>query len=223
MTTKRLIVGLTGATGVVFGVRLLEMLRRHTDVETHLVMSQWAARTLVHETNHTPAEVEALAHHVHHIADHGAPISSGSFLTDGMVIAPCSVRTLSSIASGAGYNLLHRAADVVLKERRRLVLAVRETPLNDIHLEHMLKLSRMGAVVAPPLPAFYHRPRSLDEVVDHTVMRLLDQFGLHLEGATRWDGLMDTGGDRTGGGRGTAETASGQAPATPSGLPRRTP
>jgi flavin prenyltransferase len=185
---RRLVVGITGATGTIVGVRLLEALRG-TDVETHLVVSRWGARTLLHETPYALEEVRRLATHSYPENDQGAAISSGSFLTEGMVIVPCSVRTLAAVAHGHCENLVQRAADVVLKERRRLVLAVREMPLSDIHLENMLKLSRMGAVIAPPVPAFYTRPKTLDDVVDHTVARLLDLFGIHLDGA-RWSGDM---------------------------------
>ena len=186
-TPRRLIVGITGASGSIFGVRLLQMLRG-TDIETHLVMSRWGARTLVHETGYTPEQVQALAGVSHPLTDQGAPISSGSFVTMGMVIVPCSVRTLAAIAHGLGDHLVHRAADVVLKERRKLVLAVREAPLNEIHLENMLKLSRMGVVIAPPVPAFYAKPETVDEIVNYTVARLLDQFGIHVDMA-RWPGL----------------------------------
>ena len=185
---RRLIVALTGASGTIFGVRLLQMLRG-SGVETHLVMSRWAARTLTHETSYTPGQVQALADVVHPLTDQGASISSGSFLTMGMVVVPCSARTLAAIAHGLGDNLIHRAADVVLKERRKLVLAVRESPLSEIHLENMLKLSRMGTVICPPLPAFYTRPQSIDEMVDHSVSRILDQLGIHLD-ANRWTGEM---------------------------------
>jgi 4-hydroxy-3-polyprenylbenzoate decarboxylase len=185
---RRLIVAITGASGSIYGVRLLEKLKT-TDIETHLVMSRWGARTLVHETSYTPEQVQALATVNHPLTDQGASISSGSFLTMGMVVAPCSVRTLAAIAHGIGDNLIHRAADVVLKERRKLVLAVRESPLSEIHLENMLKLSRMGVVISPPLPAFYARPRSIDEMVDHSVSRILDQLGIHLD-AKRWTGDM---------------------------------
>jgi 4-hydroxy-3-polyprenylbenzoate decarboxylase len=187
MTPRRLIVGITGASGSIYGVRLLEMLKG-TDVETHLVMSRWGARTLVHETPYTPEQVQRLASVAHALTDQGASISSGSFVTMGMVIAPCSVRTLAAIAHGLGDHLVHRAADVVLKERRKLVLAVREAPLHEIHLENMLKLSRMGVVIAPPVPAFYSNPSSIDEIVNHTAARLLDQFGIHVDMA-RWPGL----------------------------------
>lgn len=184
---RRLIVGITGASGSIYGVRLLEMLQG-TGIETHLIMSRWGARTLVHETSYTPEQVNALATVVHPLTDQGASISSGSFVTMGMVIAPCSVRTLAAIAHGLGDNLIHRAADVVLKERRKLVLAVREAPLSEIHLENMLKLSRMGVVISPPVPAFYSRPASIDEMVNYTCVRLLDQLGIHVE-ASRWSGL----------------------------------
>jgi 4-hydroxy-3-polyprenylbenzoate decarboxylase len=185
MAAMRLIVGITGASGTILGVRTLQMLK-DAGVETHLVLSKWGARTLLHETPHTVDYVKSLATTAYGESDQGAAISSGSFLTDGMIVAPCSVRTLAAIAHGHGDNLIHRAADVVLKERRKLVLMVRETPLSDIHLENMLKLSRMGVVVMPPMPAFYTNPQSLDDVINHTVMRALDQFGLHLDTAGRW-------------------------------------
>ncbi len=191
MTADRLIVAITGATGVIYGVRLLQLLR-DTDIETHLVMSKWAGRTLLHETPYSLEEVQALADAHYALADQGAAISSGSFLTRGMVVAPCSMRTLAAIATGQGDTLIHRAADVMLKERRKLVLMVREAPLSEIHLEHMLKLSRMGVAISPPVPAFYHRPATLDDVVSHTVMRVLDQFGIHVEGR-RWNGEMQPG------------------------------
>ena len=184
---RRLIVAITGASGSIFGVRLLEMLQG-TGIETHLIMSRWGARTLVHETSYTPEQVHALASVVHPLTDQGATISSGSFVTMGMVIAPCSVRTLAAIAHGLGDNLIHRAADVVLKERRKLVLAVREAPLSEIHLENMLKLSRMGVVISPPVPAFYSKPATIDDMVNYTCVRLLDQLGLHVDTA-RWSGF----------------------------------
>ena len=184
---RRLIVGITGASGSIFGVRLLEMLQG-SGIETHLIMSRWGARTLVHETSYTPEQANALASVVHPLTDQGATISSGSFVTMGMVIAPCSVRTLAAIAHGLGDNLIHRAADVVLKERRKLVLAVREAPLSEIHLENMLKLSRMGVVISPPVPAFYNRPATLDDMVNYSCVRLLDQLGIHVD-TSRWAGL----------------------------------
>lgn len=188
---KKLIVGMSGATGAIFGVRLLEVLKG-TDVETHLVLSKWAQQTIEHETDFTLKDVRELAYVVYEQGNMGAAISSGSFLTAGMVIAPCSVRTLAAIAHGTGDNLVHRAADVVLKERRRLVLVVRETPLSDIHLENMLKLSRMGVTITPPVPAFYNHPQSLDDMVNHIVARVLDQFGIAADFARRWSGQMRT-------------------------------
>lgn len=196
-TPKRLIVAITGATGAIFGVRLLEALRVE-GVETHLVMSKWAARTLAHETSYTLEGVQALADHTYQPGNQGAAISSGSFLTGGMIVAPCSMRTLAAIATGQGDNLLHRAADVILKERRKLVLLVRESPLNDIHLENMLKLSRMGVVILPPVPAFYNHPQTLDDMINHIVMRALDQFEIHVGTARRWDGEMSVGGKSPG-------------------------
>jgi flavin prenyltransferase len=190
----KIIVGITGATGAIYGVRLLERLHE-AEVETHLVISRWGARTLLHETAYSREQVEALASVSYAPADMGAAISSGSFRTEGMIVAPCSAKTLAAIAHGYGDGLIHRSADVVLKERRRLVLVVREAPLSDIHLENMLKLSRMGAVVLPPLPAFYNHPRTIDDLVDHTVSRILDQFGLDTSGVERWAGEMEVGGD----------------------------
>ena len=188
----RLIVGITGATGAVYGVRVLERLRE-AGVESHLVITRWGARTLLHETPYSKEHVESLATQAYNAADMGAAISSGSFKTDGMIVAPCSAKTLGAIANGYGDNLVHRAADVTLKERRRLVLALREAPLSDIHLENMLKLSRVGAVVMPPVPAFYTLPRTVDDIVDHTVARLLDLFGIEVKGAVRWTGEMRMG------------------------------
>ncbi len=184
----RVVVGITGATGTILGVRLLEVLKG-AGIETHLVLSKWGARTLLHETPHNVDYVKSLATHAYSDSDQGAPISSGSFITDGMIIAPCSVRTLAAIASGHGDNLVHRSADVILKERRRLVLMVREAPLSDIHLENMLKLSRMGVVITPPVPAFYNNPQSLDDVINHIVMRALDGFGIHVDVTSRWSGI----------------------------------
>jgi 4-hydroxy-3-polyprenylbenzoate decarboxylase len=188
MTHNRLIVAITGATGVIYGVRLLQMLQ-DTDVETHLIMSKWATRTLLHETTYSAEDVQQLASRTYPLGDQGASISSGSFLTRGMVVVPCSMRTLSAIAHGHGDNLIHRAADVILKERRKLVLVAREAPVSDIHLENMLKLSRMGVVICPPVPAFYHRPQTIDDLINYTVVRILDQFDIHLKTGRRWDGL----------------------------------
>jgi 4-hydroxy-3-polyprenylbenzoate decarboxylase len=186
---RKLIVGITGATGTVFGVRLLQVLEG-SGIETHLVISKWAARTLLHETPYTLDEVKQMASFYYPSSDQGAAISSGSFITGGMVVAPCSMRTLAAIAQGQADNLIHRAADVILKERRKLVLVVREAPLNDIHLENMLKLSRMGVVIIPPVPAFYNHPRTIDDIVNHIVMRTLDQLDIHIDVAARWDGVM---------------------------------
>ena len=190
--TPRIIVAITGATGSIIGVRLLEVMKE-AGIETHLVMSKWGARTMVHEVGRSIEEVNALATHAHNPNDQGAEISSGSYLTDGMVIAPCSMRTLAAIATGQGEHLVHRAADVVLKERRKLVLVVRESPLNEIHLENMLKLARMGVTILPPMPGFYNHPKSVAEMVDHIVMRILDQFGINLDLTARWDGKMSAG------------------------------
>jgi flavin prenyltransferase len=191
-TCMRLIVGMTGATGVIYGVRLLQRLRE-AGVATHLVISKWGARTLLHETPFSRNQVEALATEVYAPNDMGAAIASGSFQADGMIIAPCSVKTLGAIAHGYGDSLVHRAADVTLKERRKLLLSVREAPLSEIHLENMLKLARMGAIILPPMPAFYMNPRTLDEVIDQTVLRMLDQFGVEVPGAPRWAGEMGVG------------------------------
>ena len=191
LSGKRLVVGVSGASGAILGVRLLQVLQG-SEVETHLVVSKWGARTLIHETPFTLEQAQAFATTAYSHNDQGAPIASGSFHTNGMVVVPCSARTLSCIAQGAGDNLIHRAADVTLKERRRLVLVVRETPLSDIHLENMLRLSRMGVVIFPPVPAFYNHPCTLEDVIGYTVTRVLDQFDIHLAGARRWDGVMST-------------------------------
>jgi 4-hydroxy-3-polyprenylbenzoate decarboxylase len=181
----RLIIGLSGASGIVYGVRLLEMLRP-MPVETHLVMSRAAEVTLAHETDFRVHDVRDLADEVHGIGDLAAPISSGSFKTLGMIVAPCSIKSAAEIASGATSTLLSRAADVTLKERRRLVLMVRETPLHTGHLRMLTTLSELGAVVAPPVPAFYAKPHSLEAMVDHTLGRLLDLFGLDSGTVHRW-------------------------------------
>lgn len=183
---RRLIVGISGASGVIYGVRLLEKLRDE-NVETHLVMSKSAELTLAYETDYKPKDVKALASVVHPIGDIGASISSGSFRTMGMVIAPCSIRTMSEIATGVTSTLLSRAADVVLKEKRRLVLALRETPLHGGHLRTMVTLSDIGAVVAPIVPALYSKPKTVDDIINHTVGRLLDFFGIETK-IKRWEG-----------------------------------
>lgn len=200
----RLIVAITGASGAIFGVRALQRLQA-LDVESHLVISKWAERTIEHETPYSVAAVREMADCVHPFANLAAPISSGSFVTGGMLVAPCSVRALAAIRAGMTEDLVTRAADVVLKERRRLVLLVRETPLNDIHLANMLALSQMGATILPPVPAFYNHPASIEDIVDHVVVRALDQFGLHVEDAPRWDGSLGSpprarGADARGGG-----------------------
>jgi 4-hydroxy-3-polyprenylbenzoate decarboxylase len=187
---RRLIVGISGASGVIYGVRLLEMLK-DTDIETHLVMSRSAEMTLAYETDFTAKQVRALASVYHPIQDIGATISSGSFQTLGMLIAPCSVRTMSEISTGVTSTLLSRAADVVLKERRRLVLAVRETPLHGGHLRTMAHLSDIGAIVAPIMPAFYIRPKTVDDLINHSIGRLLDLFGVSTGAVKRWKGGRD--------------------------------
>ncbi|WP_292935182.1 UbiX family flavin prenyltransferase [Noviherbaspirillum sp.] len=186
---KRLIVGITGATGAIFGIRVLEALK-DSGVETHLVLSKWGIQTIEHETAYTAKQVRDLACVNHVEGNMGASISSGSFLTEGMVIAPCSMRTLAAIAHGTGDHLVHRAADVILKERRKLVLVTREMPLSDLHLENMLKLSRMGVTIMPPMPAFYNHPETLDDMVNHIVARILDQFSIPVDFAQRWNGEM---------------------------------
>ena len=182
---QRLIVGISGASGVIYGVRILELLR-DLDIETHLVMSKSAEMTLAYETDLKPKDVKALASVAHSVADIGASISSGSFPTMGMVIAPCSIKTMSEIATGVTSSLLSRAADVVLKEKRRLVLALRETPLHGGHLRTMTTLADIGAVVAPIVPAFYTRPKTVDDIINHTIGRVLDLFDLDSELVYRW-------------------------------------
>lgn len=184
---RRLVVGISGASGTIYGIRLLETLKK-TDIETHLVMSKSAEMTLVYETDYKPKDIKALASVVHPAADIGASISSGSFPTMGMVIVPCSIRTMSEIATGVTSSLVTRAADVVLKEKRQLVLAVRETPLHGGHLRTLVTLSDIGAVIAPVVPAFYNKPKTLDDIINHTVGRLLDLFGIETRTVKRWEG-----------------------------------
>src|SRR6202165_4305126 len=186
-TPRRLVVGISGASGVIYGIRVLELLKK-TDIETHLVMSKSAEMTLVYETDWKPKDVRALATVNHPMADIGASISSGSFPTMGMIVLPCSIKTMSEIATGVTSSLLSRAADVVLKEKRRLVLAVRETPLHGGHLRTMTTLADIGAVIAPIVPAFYNRPKSVDDIVNHTCGRLLDLFGIDTGVVKRWKG-----------------------------------
>jgi flavin prenyltransferase len=183
---QRIIVGISGASGVIYGITALRMLRE-LGLETHVVMSRSAQVTLAHESDLRVADVRALADVWHGNDDIGASISSGSFKTLGMLVAPCSIKTVSEIANGISGNLLSRAADVVLKERRRLVLMVRETPLHAGHLRNMLMATESGAVICPPVPAFYARPETLDDMVRHTVGRVLDLFGLEVGGLKRWD------------------------------------
>jgi 4-hydroxy-3-polyprenylbenzoate decarboxylase len=185
---KRIVVGITGATGAPLAVRILQFLR-DMDVEVHLVVSQWARATLQQECGLSVRALGEYADVVHDARDQGASISSGSFHTDGMIIAPCSMKTLAAIRVGYADNLIARAADVTLKERRRLIVVARETPLSSIHLENMLHLSNLGAVIFPPTPAFYNKPASLDEMLDHLAVRILDQFHLDHPAAIRWSGM----------------------------------
>jgi 4-hydroxy-3-polyprenylbenzoate decarboxylase len=183
---ERLIVGITGATGTIYGVRMMELLRAHGGVEIHLVMSRSAKMTLKMEHDADIDDFSKLAHEVHEPGNIGASISSGSFHSKGMVVAPCSIKTMSNIAIGNTGDLISRAADVALKERRTLLVAIRETPIHSGHLENLLRLSRMGAVIFPPVPAFYNRPKTLQDIVDQSCMRMLDQFEIHMESAPRW-------------------------------------
>jgi 4-hydroxy-3-polyprenylbenzoate decarboxylase len=185
---KRLIIAITGATGAVYGVRLLQTLRE-TGVETHLLVSDAGVLNLHQELDMNRKDVEALTDVVHNIRDVGASIASGSFQSDGMIVAPCSMKTLAAVAHGLSDNLITRAADVTLKERRRLVLMVRETPFNLAHLRNMTAVTEMGGVIFPPLPGFYHRPQSIDEMVDHTVGRVLDLFAVPHALTPRWSGI----------------------------------
>jgi 4-hydroxy-3-polyprenylbenzoate decarboxylase len=184
----RLVVGITGASGSIYGIRLLEVLRGNADVQTHVVISAAGKRTLVEETRYSVADVEALAHHRYDVKDIGASIASGSFRTGGMVIAPCSIRTAAAIAACHSDTLVSRAADVTLKEGRPLILVVRETPLHLGHLRVLVALAEMGAVVMPPMPAFYNRPSGLDEIVDHTVARILDRLNVTQTLVREWRG-----------------------------------
>ena len=190
---QRLIVAITGATGAIYGVRLLQHLRKHGQVETHLMISEAGVLNLHQELDMRRKDVEALADVVHHVRDVGACIASGSFASTGMVVAPCSMKTLAAVAHGLSDNLITRAADVVLKERRRLVLMVRETPFNLAHLRNMTAVTEMGGVIFPPLPGFYQRPASMEEMVDHTLGRVLDMFGISLQLTPEWQGMK---GDR---------------------------
>ena len=187
----KLIIGMTGATGAPLGVALLQTLQTINEVETHLVMSKWAKTTIELETRYSAREVAAMADVVHNPADQAASISSGSFHTDGMIIIPCSMKTLAGIRAGYAEGLVGRAADVVLKEGRKLVLVPRETPLSTLHRENMLALSRMGVAMVPPMPAWYNHPATIDDVTNHIVARVLDQFGIASPKARRWQGLSE--------------------------------
>ena len=186
MRALRLVVGITGATGVVYGIRILEVLKALSVVETHLVITEMGKTTISLETDYSTGDIEKLASKVYPVRDLSAAISSGSFPCDGMIVAPCSARTLSAVANCSNDNLLTRAADVTLKERRRLVLLFRETPLHAGHCQLMLDATRMGAIVMPPMPVFYTRPKTLDDIVDQTVGRVLDLWGLQMPGLKRW-------------------------------------
>ena len=186
---RRIVVGMTGATGAVLGVQLLRRLQQCADVESHLVLSRWARATIHLECELSARDVEALADAVYSWDDQAAAISSGSFLVDGMIVVPCSMKTLAGIRTGYADGLIARAADVTLKERRRLVLVPRESPLSEIHLDNMLALTRMGAIVVPPMPAFYNQPASVGDIVDHIVTRILDLFGIDSPDAKRWNGM----------------------------------
>lgn len=186
---KRLVVAMTGASGALYGVRLLHWLRESGGVETHLMISEAGVLSLHHELDMTRKDAEALADVVHHVRDVGACVASGSFHSEGMIIAPCSMKTLAAVAHGLCDNLISRAADVMLKERRKLVLMVRETPFNLAHLRNMTAVTEMGGIVFPPLPALYQKPRDITEMVDHTVGRVMDQFGMAQSLAPQWQGL----------------------------------
>lgn len=185
----RLIIGITGATGVIYGVRLLEVLAAAKDVETHLIISEAGATTIEYETGRKAAEVARLADYSYDIADTGAALSSGSFRRDGMIVAPCTVKTMSALASSYTDNLLLRAGDVTLKERRKLVLLARETPLHLGHIRNMERLTEMGAIIMPPVPAFYHKPKTIQEIIDHTIGKALDLFDIKHDLFPRWAGL----------------------------------
>ena len=187
---RRLIIAISGATGAIYGVRLLQVLKSAPDVETHLVMSKAAERTITYETELTIPQIRAMADASYNIADIGATISSGSFQTEGMIIAPCSMKTLSAVAHSFSIDLLGRAADVVLKERRPLVLLVREAPLHLGHLRLMVQAAEMGAIIVPPVPAFYNFPKTLDDIVNHTVGRVLDLFHIDVDIVKRWQGMQ---------------------------------
>lgn len=188
---QKVIVAITGATGAQIGIHILQTLRR-LNVETHLIISKWAAETIKYETDYTPSAVKALADHAYSAHDLAAPIASGSYRVDGMIVAPCSVKTLAAINAGICDDLITRAADVCLKERKRLVLSVRETPFSEIHLRNMLEVTRAGAIVAPPVVGFYTKPSGIDDILNQMVGRLLDLFDLDSRAFERWDGMAKT-------------------------------
>jgi 4-hydroxy-3-polyprenylbenzoate decarboxylase len=186
---KRLVVAITGASGAMYGIRLLQWLRESTQVETHLMISDAGVLSMHYELDMKRKDVEALADVVHSVRDVGACVASGSFQSEGMIIAPCSMKTLGSVAHGLSDNLISRAADVMLKERRRLVLMVRETPFNLAHLRNMTSVTEMGGIIYPPLPALYQKPKSIEDMVDHTTGRVLDLFGIQQTLAPQWQGI----------------------------------
>jgi 4-hydroxy-3-polyprenylbenzoate decarboxylase len=191
IASRRLVVGITGATGSAYAIRLLELVRQHTDIETHLVVSASGVLNVRHELGLNRQDIHALADRVYSIRDVGATLASGAFSTMGMVVVPCSMRTLSAVAHGLSDNLITRAADVTLKERRRLVMVVRETPFNLAHLRNMTAVTEMGGIVFPPLPAFYHLPKTIDELIDHSVVRILELVGIEIPGP-RWEGMVSS-------------------------------
>ncbi|PKM59896.1 MAG: phenolic acid decarboxylase [Firmicutes bacterium HGW-Firmicutes-4] len=187
----KVIIAITGATGAIFGIRILEILKNIKEVETHLIISSWGRKTIEAETDYSFQEIVNLADFYYETADLGARISSGSFRVDAMIIAPCSMKTLASIRLGLADNLVTRAADVILKERKTLILLTRETPLNSIHLENMLALSQMGTVILPPMPAFYNHPKAIGDIINHIAYRTIDQLGIILPDLERWNGLEE--------------------------------
>ena len=186
--TKRLIIGISGASGIIYGVRLLEILKAMENIETHLVITKAAERTRDYETSFTSKDIKDLADIVHPVNDIGATIASGSFKTEGMIIAPCSVKTLAEIATGVTTSLISRAAEVCLKERRKLILAVRETPLTLTHINNMKTVTENGGIITPPVPAFYHQPKTINDIVDHTIGRWLDLLNIESDLVKRWEG-----------------------------------
>lgn len=185
---KRLIIGITGASGTIYGIDLLKKLSQIPEVETHLIMSSWAKKNLELEIDLTMADVKKLANHVYSANDQGAKIASGSFLNDGMVIVPASMKTVASVAYGLADNLIARAADVTIKEQRKLVIVPRETPLSVIHLENLTQLAKLGAQIIPPIPAFYHHPQTIQDLIDHQTMKVLDAFNISNDISSRWEG-----------------------------------